>query len=307
MPRPIWTGTLDVGLVSVPVELHSATEDRRVSFAQFERGTTDRIRYRRYNERTGKEVDLVDIVRGYDDGMGEPVVFEGEELERIAPEASRSIGLTSFVEPVEIDPVQLGRSYWLLPGSAEAARAYGLLGQAMARTGLVGIAAFVLRRREHLAVVRPREPVLALDTLVFAEEIRDPEALLGGPLVPAQQRGRELEMAVGLIEMMRAPWRPQEYRDTYTERVRALIESKRAGRPLDTGPGEPERAPSGDLVDLLTRSLSASRRRQPPRQDLSRLSRAELERLAKEAGVRGRSVMTREELIAALSEPSKRR
>jgi DNA end-binding protein Ku len=304
MARAIWSGSINFGLVTVPVELYSATEDHTVHFRQFERGTADRIRYRRVNERTGKEVDFDDIVKGYDLGDGEYVLVEQDELDEIAPGRSRSIDIEAFVEVEDIDPTFFQKSYWLAPAKEEFGRAYGLLMQAMARTGKAGIARFVMRGKEHIAAIRAGDNVLVLDTLLFAEDLRDPaKELTKLPEEPAA-RGRELDMAVSLIDSMTEPWRPGEYHDTYNERVLNLIDDKKAGRKIsvEAPPAEPTQVV--DLFEALSRSVESrkgKRGKSSPAPDLSKLSKAELDRMARELQIKGRSKMSRSALEKAVA------
>ena len=248
--------------------LFSATEDHTIHFHQFERGTSDRIRYQRVNERTGKEVEYSDIVKGREVDGGEYVLVEPDELADIAPGRSRTIDITTFVDLDEIDPIFFQKTYWLAPTDERYARPYALLREAMARTNRAGIATFVMRGKEYLTALRADGDVLALETLFFADEIRDRSMLdLPGAAKP---RGKELDMATGLIEAMSGPWRPEDYRDTYTERVEKLIEDKRRGREgRDTGPvgAEQVRARSdgprarrqGPLVDEPRRAAGSGR------------------------------------------------
>lgn len=326
MARPMWRGSINFGLVTVPVELYSATEDHTIHFRQFERNTSDRIRYRRVNERTGKEVDYNDIVKGYPLD-GDYVLIEQQELDEIAPGRSRTIDIEEFVDLDDIDPIYFQKSYWLGPGKEEFDRAYSLLMQAMRKTNRAGIATFVMRNREYVAVVRAGEHVLVLDTLQFAEDIRDPKQELRS-LPSANPRGKELDMAVNLIESMSDEWRPEQYRDQYTERVRQLIEDKKAGRTVtpEAKPQEPTKVV--DLFEALSESVrgrqSGKQRRgksgkqsgvkanTPTDQDteLSELSKTDLDRMARELEIKGRSKMTRaqlEEAIASAGKPRRKR
>lgn len=256
MARAIWSGSISFGLVTVPVELYSATEDHTVHFRQFERGTSDRIRYRRVNERTGKEVDFNDIVKGYELGDGEYVLVEQSELDEIAPGRSRSIDIEAFVELDDIDPVYFQKTYWLAPGKEEYSRAYSLLVEAMAKTRRAGVARFVMRGREQIAAIRAGEKgVLILETLLFNEDLRDPAKELRKLPEKAQPRGKELDMAVDLIESMTEQWRPEDYRDTYNERVHQLIDDKKAGRKVsvEAPPSQPTEVV--DLFDALSKSV----------------------------------------------------
>ncbi|TCP42647.1 DNA end-binding protein Ku [Tamaricihabitans halophyticus] len=314
MARPLWRGALNFGLVTVPVELFSATEDHTIHFRQFERGTSDRIRYRRVNERTAKEVEYDDIVKGHPLD-GSYVLIEQHELDEIAPGRSRTIDIDSFVHFDEIDPVYFRKSYWLGPAKQEFDRAYGLLAAAMRKTNRAGIATFVMRNREHVAVVRTVDNVLVLDTLQFADEIRAPESQL--PRIPAAKpREKELDMAVSLIESMSEHWQPERYQDTYTQRVHELIEEKKAGRTVQP---EPEPAAPTNVVDLLE-ALSASVRgratKKRSRSDsgdsgrketpLAEWSKADLRQLARELDIKGRSTMNRAELMEAVHTESAR-
>ena len=298
MARPVWSGAVSLGLVTVPVELYPATVDHTVHFRQFQRGTSDRIRNRRVNERTGDEVGQDDIVKGYKLGGGDYVLVEPDELEELAPERSRRVDIERFVELAEIDPWYFDRTYWLKPAKEEFAKAYGLLLTAMERSGKAGIAKFVLRGKEYLAAVRVGYGVLVLDTLHFADDLREPAEALGGlPELP-EPRAKEVDMAMTLVEEMTAPWRPRDFRDTYTERIQELVDAKRSGRTI-TREAEPEKpAEVVDLFDALSRSVK--RRRGGKQPDLEELSKADLEKLAREQNLKGRSKMTRAELEKAL-------
>jgi DNA end-binding protein Ku len=264
MARPIWTGSLNFGLVTVPVALYSATEDHSVGFRQFERGTSDRIRYRRVNERTGKEVDYADIVKGYELDDGDYVIVEPDELDEIAPGRSRTIDIEGFVDLDDIDPIYFQKTYWLAPAKEEFGRAYGLLLQAMAKTNKAGIAKFVMRGKEYISAVRAGDGVLVLNTLHFAADLRDPAKELSKLPGKPKARGKELDMAVSLIDSMTEDWKPGEYRDTYTERVEKLIKDKKAGRTV-TPEAEPAEATKVvDLFDALSRSVKGRKGRSKP-------------------------------------------
>lgn len=330
MPRAIWTGAINFGLVTIPVGLFSATEDHTISFHQFQRGTSDRVRYLRVNERTGKEVDYSEIVKGRDVGGGEHVIVEPSELEQIAPGRSRTIDITTFVDLDEIDPVYFRKTYWLAPTQESYHRPYSLLVEALTATNRAGVATFVMRNRQYLTALRADDGVLALDTLHWADEVRDPGQLRLPEAGSA--RGKEVEMARTLIESMSGPWEPEEYRDTYTDRVEQLIADKRAGREVVTEEAPREATEVVDLLEALQRSVDSSRgdrggrggRRSRsksgdghkaqtrPAEDLSGMRKTDLEARARELGIKGRSKMTRDELqdaVAAASDeqPSGRR
>ncbi|NIJ14617.1 DNA end-binding protein Ku [Saccharomonospora amisosensis] len=310
MARAIWGGALNFGLVTVPVELYSATQDHTVHFRQFQRGTSDRIRYRRVNERTGEEVPYDQIVKGYDLGGDEYVIIEPEELEEIAPGRSRTIDIDAFVDLDQIDPIYFQKTYWLAPAKEEFGRAYTLLLEAMDRTNRAGLARFVMRGKEYLAAVRAGEGVLVLNTLLFPEDIREPAKEISKLPAPGQARPKEIDMAVSLIESMADDWKPEEHHDTYTERVMRLIEDKREGRTVTPAESPPEATKVVDLFEALSRSVESRKgkgkkpepagRDEQAEQELSELSKPELERMARELGVKGRSKMNRAELEKAV-------
>jgi DNA end-binding protein Ku len=315
--RPIWSGAINFGLVTIPVELYSATEDHTISFRQFERGTSDRIRYKRINERTGKEVAFSDIVKGADLGGGEYVIIEPDELDAIAPGRSRTIDINSFVDLDDIDPVHFQKTYWLAPAKEEYGRSYSLLLQAMEKTNQAGIASFVMRGKEYLTAVRAGDGMLVLNTLLFAEDIRDPAKELKSLPEITTARGKELEMAVSLIESMSDEWRPEDYHDTYTEQVEKLIEDKREGKEVvaESEPAEPTKVV--DLFEALAKSVEGRRQGRQSRdtpapsasdsdgEDLTSLSKADLDKLARDLDVKGRSKMSRDELTKAVAEAKK--
>ena len=172
VPRTIWKGALSFGLVNIPVGLYPATSDKSIHFNQFEEGTSDRIRYKKINERTGEEVPQDRIVKGYDLGGGEYVILTEEELESAEPKKSRQIEISDFVGLVDIDPVFFRSSYYLAPEGEGADKAYALLRQAMAEAGRIGIATLVMRNKEYLVAIRPEDDALALHTMYFSDEVR---------------------------------------------------------------------------------------------------------------------------------------
>ena len=263
MAHAVWRGSLSFGLVTVPVSLYPATEDQTIHFHQIEEGTADRIRLRKVNERTGEEVPSDQIVKGYDLGKGESVVVEPEELESIAPERSRTLEITDFVELTDIDPVYFRSSYYLAPTEEGALKAYRLLSAAMERSERAGIASLVMHGKEYLCAVRAHDGVLVVETLFFNDEIRPPEDMIADvkgvddakALRSPAPKGRELTMAVQLVESMTADWDPSRYSDTYRAEVEELIETKRRGRAVvTTEPGE-EPAPVVDLMAALEASV----------------------------------------------------
>jgi DNA end-binding protein Ku len=248
MARPIWSGAVSFGLVSVPVALHGTPRDHTVHFHQLQRGTSDRVRNKRVNERTGKEVAYEDVVKGREVSDGKYVVLEQEELDAVAPGRSRSLEISTFVDLDEIDPIFFSKTYWLGPAQDKDAKPYALLLKAMEKTNRAGIGNFVMRGKEYLAAIRADNGVLALETLYFADEILDSAEQVGDLPDLRKAQGKEVDMAVSLVDSMTGPWSPEEYRDTYTERVEQLVKDKQAGREVES---EPEAGESEEVVDLL--------------------------------------------------------
>lgn len=323
MARAIWTGVITFGLVSVPVGLFTATEDHTVHFHQLQRGTSDRIRNRRVNERTGKEVDADDIVKGYEVSEGEYVVVQPEELDEIAPGRSRTLEITDFVDLDRIEPVYFGRTYYLAPRGKEYLKVYELLRTALADTGKAGVATFVMRNRQYLTALRAEDRVLLLQTLHWADEVRDPVEEL--PELPSDRvgRGKELDMALRLVDALNGDWDPARYRDTYQDKVRELVRAKAEGEEVAVAEEAPGATNVVDLMEVLRGSLEQakgagtggkrsaasrkkatepSRRTPAERGGLRELSKAELYRRATEQGIAGRSKMSRQELVDALTD-----
>jgi DNA end-binding protein Ku len=320
MARAIWTGSLSFGLVNVPVGLFSATQEHEVRFHQFEKGTSARIRNKRVNEETGDEVDYGQVVKGAEVGDGEYVMLTAEELESVEPGKSRTIDISDFVEAAEIDPIHYQKSYYLAPTDDGAKKAYALLVGAMDKAERSGIASFVMRGKQYLAAIRPKDGVLVLETMYFADEVRDPKKELDNLPGRTPSRGKDLDMAVNLIESLTTSWDPSNYRDTYTERVQKLVQAKKKDRVVVTeGSSEDSGEKVTDLLEALQASLEQSKKHKPGNtrsvsplktrkrgpEDLDDaaledLSKAQLSELAKELDVEGRSGMTAAKLRKAV-------
>jgi DNA end-binding protein Ku len=257
VPRTIWKGALSFGLVNIPVGLYPATSDKSIHFNQFEEGTSDRIRYKKVNERTGEEVPQERIVRGFDLGGGEYVILSEEELETAEPKKSRQIEISDFVGLGDIDPVYFRSSYYLAPEGAGADKAYALLRQAMGEAGRVAIATMVMRNKEYLVAIRPEDDALALHTMYFSDEVRSPERDLALPEAD-DVSDREMSMAQLLIESMESDWDPERFHDTHREKVEALIEEKRNGHEIVIQEGPEPVAKVVDLMEALNASIAAA-------------------------------------------------
>jgi DNA end-binding protein Ku len=258
MPRTVWKGALNFGLVNVPVGLYSATQDRTLHFNQLEEGTSDRIRYKKVNERTGEEVPAAKIVKGYDLGGGEYVLLTEEELDAAEPQKSKLIEITDFVDLDQIDPVFYRSTYYLAPEGEAANKAYALLRQVMRDANKVAIGTVVMRNKEYPVAIRPDDEVLKLETMYFADEIRSPGEDL--PELPGTDEvtDREVQMAGLLLESMASDWDPGKYQDTHRQQLEAIIEAKRQGDEIVVGEGAaPASTKVVDLMEVLSASIDS--------------------------------------------------
>ncbi|HEU4973758.1 MAG TPA: Ku protein [Baekduia sp.] len=302
MARAVWTGSLSFGLVNVPVALLSATRDLDVHFHQLHEPDGARIELRRFCAEEDVEVPLDELGHAYELDSGEQVVLTDEDLDAVAPERTRTIDIEAFVDLDEIDPILFDHPYWLVPtGESEGPlRAYRLLVETMGRTDRVALGRFVLRTKEYLVAVRVRDGALALTTMLFADEVRATEDIDAGGRKPARA---QLDQAVALVEALSADWDPGAYEDRYRRRLQEVVRRKGKGQPVEAPEPEQEPAPASDLMAALKASLDdlrgggASR----PAGALEDLTRDELYERAQDEDVPGRSSMTKDELVAALS------
>jgi DNA end-binding protein Ku len=241
VPRPIWTGSISFGLVSVPVRLFSATESKELRFHFLDRRDMSPIGYDKVSKDTGKHVEDEQIIRGFEVAKGRYVELTDEDLDRLDIELTHSIDICDFVSIDEIDPVYFRKAYYLLP-QAGAEKPYRLLAKALEETGRVAIAKIVIRNKQHLACVRPVGRSLVLETMYYADEVRKPE-----PAPAPRVRDAEVAMAKSLIENLAAKWDPARYHDSYRSELRDLLESKAEGGPLP----EPQAVEGGEVVDLM--------------------------------------------------------
>jgi DNA end-binding protein Ku len=260
MPRSIWSGSISFGLVNVPVKLYSAVSQKDLHFNQFEEGTGARIHYKRVSEKSGKEVEYENIVKGYEVSKGKFVMITSDELEALEPRATRTIDIEDFVSLDEIDPIYYEHTYYLAPQGEGAAKAYSLLLKAMEDEGKVGIGRFVMRTKQYLGAIRPLDGVLALSTMLFGDEVVDRKSIDDLPSRRASVSDKELKMAGQIINSLSTKWDPSRYEDTYRERVLELIESKAKGKEL-VMPEAPAEAPKVvDLLAALEASLAAAKK-----------------------------------------------
>jgi DNA end-binding protein Ku len=240
--RPIWSGTISFGLVSVPVKMYSATESKELRFHFLHKKDLQPIGYDKVRKDTGRHVDPDDVVRGFEIEKGHYVPIEDEDLDRLDIELTHSIDICDFVDLEEIDPIYYRKAYYLLPQDG-AEKPYRLLVKALDETEKVGIAKVVIRNKQHLAALRAYDGVLVLETMYYADEVRKPEKANGNVRV----QKAEVEMAKSLVDNLSAPFKPEKYDDTYRKELLSLIRAKAKGKELP----EPQEEEEAEVVDLM--------------------------------------------------------
>ncbi|MCU1390660.1 MAG: end-binding protein Ku [Ilumatobacteraceae bacterium] len=260
----MWTGSITIGMLNVPVKLISAVKRQSIAFNQVDDRTGSRIRYQKVAEATNEVVDSAHIVKGFDLGGEHYVIVTDDDLAPLAPTKSKEIAVDTFVPAEQITPTMFESSYILQPG--KIAKPYALLAQALAGTGHVGIGKFVMRQKEYLVALRSDGQHLTLSTLSFPDEIVDPSTVEDLDTVTGVElTDRELAMAASLVDALSDPFDPSQFRDEYRDSVMAVIEAKADGRTL-TVEAAPERAVVVDLAAALEASVeaaTASRSRHP--------------------------------------------
>jgi DNA end-binding protein Ku len=259
--RPIWKGSIDFGLVNIPVNLYSAEASSRVDFDLLDKRDFSRVRYRRVNEKTGREVPWDQIIKGYQYEKGEYVALGEKDFAEANVEATQSIEIMDFVDAADISPLYYETPYYLEP-LKNGRRAYALLREVLKRTGKVGIAKVVIRNRQRLAALIPQGPLLVLNILRYAHELRD-ASQLELPKTDAQGEvsNQEIKMAEQLVENMVGDWSPGKYRDEYYEDLLKLIDKKvKAGKTKVVEPAREAPRPKRegkviDIMDLLRQSV----------------------------------------------------
>jgi DNA end-binding protein Ku len=259
MARPIWSGVISFGLVSVPVKAHPAVRDHDVHFHQIDKGSGSRIRNRKVSAKTGKEVDNADIELGFETSKGRYVTFSKRELDDLRPASTRAVEVSDFVSLDDIDPIYYERTYWLGPADDAAVKPYQLLRAAMEDRGLVAIGTVVMRNKQYLTAIRPLEGALAMSTMRFADEVVPRSDVDGVPDRRTKPDPKMLRMANQLVDSLTTDWDPRRYHDTFTEELRERIEAKQAGKKLEIEPEEGAEPKVIDLMQALEDSVKGAR------------------------------------------------
>ena len=255
MARGLWKGAISFGLVNVPVELFSAEKrSSEIDLTMLDKRDLAPVGYKRYNKSTGEDVPWSEIIKGYEYEDGQYVVLSEEDFRRANVEAAKTVDIQAFVDAKEIPPYFFETPYYLAPGK-RGEKAYALLRDAMKKAGKAGIATVVIRTRQYLAAVIPQDDVLLMNTLRYADEIREVEEL-GMPksVLHAKASAKEIDMALRLIDDMSDEWKPEKFKDTYRDDLMERIKEKiKAGQTEEiTKPEKGEKQPKGaDVIDLM--------------------------------------------------------
>ncbi|MEW1686219.1 Ku protein [Streptomyces sp. NPDC093594] len=247
MPRTIWSGAISFGLVTVPINVVSATEDHSVRFHQYHLEDMGRVRVRKFCETEDREVSGDEIGKGYQLTKEQVIPISDDELSSLPLPTAKAIEIEAFVPLQSVDPIRIGEGYYLQPSGQVAAKPYKLLRQALSRSAKVAVAKYAWSGRERLGLLRVRDGVIVLHAMRWPDEIRDPAELLPPPVEVSED---ENDSALALMDTMtREDLEGEEFRDTYTEAIQEVIEAKREHRELPAAP-EPAK-PSGQVVDLM--------------------------------------------------------
>lgn len=251
--RSIWNGSVALGLVNIPVKLYAAVQERALDFDMLDKKDLANIHFKRVNEETGKEVAWGDIVKAYN-LKGKYVVLTDKDFESASPEKTKTIDLQRFVKAAQVDMILFDGAYYMAPAKG-GERAFGLLEEALNKSGMAGVGTFVLRTKEKPVLIRSASGLLILHTLRFLNEIRDPSEFIVKTPVPKKN---ELAMANSLIKSMQGNFNIADFKDTYTARLMKLIKAKATGKKLPAPKAAVARS-ADDLIEQLQQSLSKSR------------------------------------------------
>lgn len=255
--RSIWNGSISFGLVTIPVKIYSASEDRKLDLDMLDKSDHARIRYKRVNEVTGEEVQWKDIVKGYkqDDSY---IVLENEDFEKANAKKSKSIDIEEFITEEEVADVLFKKPYFLEPQKG-GEKSYNLLKKALLDTGKLGVATFVMRQKENLSLIGVYKNVLVLHVIRFSDEIRNPEDL---KIPEADVSNREVDMAKSLIEQYTEDFNFDKYKDVYNDQLLEIIKAKSSGKVTPAEKFESKPTPAKDLMAQLKASLEKKKKNQ---------------------------------------------
>ena len=255
--RSIWSGAIGFGLVNIPVKLFSAVQQSDLDLDMLDKKDHSNIRFKRVNEKTGKEVEWANIVRGYNLD-GQYVILSDEDFKKASPEKTKIIEIAEFVDEDKIDSMYFETPYYLEPQKA-GVKAYGLLRDALKKTGKTGLASFVMRTKESLGLIKPLDDMLILQKIRYEQEIRKPEGL---EIPDAESKPAELKMAIALIDQLSASkFDISKYKDTYSDELMKMIEAKAKGKKITAPTMRVVHSKSKDLMEQLKASLETKKKK----------------------------------------------
>ncbi len=265
MARPLWKGAISFGLVTIPVQLYSATRRSELRFRQLDRRDNSPVREKRVSQESGEEVPWEDVVKGYEYEDGSFVILEPDDFTRANVKATETIDIVQAVAAGAVPPEYFERPLFVIPAKG-GVKPYHILRETLLRSGRIAVATLVMRGRQHLAALLPGEQVLTLELLRFSHELKSVGELDAGEALEAPEiKPKELELAEQLVAMLDAPWRPEEYRDEYRDDLLALIEEKAEKGSLapvrDEGGAGEQSGEVIDMMELLKRSVGEARER----------------------------------------------
>ena len=257
-PRSIWKGAISFGLVTIPVKLFSATEEKDISFRQVHPEDGGRIKYKRVCEKCGREIPYAEIAKGYEMADGRMVILEPEDFEALPLATTKAVEVVQFVAEDEVDPTYFNKTYFL-QADGPGVKPYVLLRDALIKSGQSAVVKVALRSREALALIRPREGVLLLHTMLWPDELRD--GSFAAPPADVRASDAEVTMAQSFIDALAGDFRPEDFTDAYREALEAVVQSKTDGNPLPEETEAPKEAEVVDLVAALRASVEAAKKR----------------------------------------------
>jgi DNA end-binding protein Ku len=252
----MWKGSISFGLVNIPVNMYAATEDKDIKFRYLHRDCHTPIKYVRTCPNCNKEVEMEEIVKGFEYEPGRFVIVKDEELNAISPEKSKTVDIIDFVNLNEIDPIYFNKSYFLAPNET-GTKAFGLLKKAMEETGKIAVAKMMIRSSQTLAVIRVYQKGLLLETIFFPDEVRSQQMVPNLPDEAAVDE-KELAIATQLIDQLSVPFEPDKYTDDYRIALTEMIQRKIEGEEIEEAP-KVAKANIVDLMDALQASLEAAK------------------------------------------------
>lgn len=255
--RAIWTGAISFGLVNIPVRIYSAINSgASLNLDMLYKKDLSPIRYAKIATSTGKEIDYKDVVKGYEFEKGQYVVIDEKDFEKASPEKTKTVDIVDFVKESEIDSMYFDKPYFLEPDKG-AAKPYALLRDALKKSKKVGIAKFVIRNRERIGALKVSGNVIILNQMRYADELRSSEDID----VPASKvSSKEVEMALKLIEQLTSKFKPGQYKDTYINELKKVIDAKAHGKTIKAPKAKKAPAKVKDLMTVLQQSLKASKK-----------------------------------------------